>query len=172
MKIMKNLLHFKKNGFENKYLKDKKYYKVRNHCHYTGAYKGAVHSVCNLKYSVPKKISIVFHSGSNYYYHFIIKELAEEFKKQFTCVGENTKKYIPFTVPTKKNVTRIDKNGEEITKTISYPLQFIDRGRFMASSLSNLVHNLSEGLHRINCKLGHDDKKYETCTIKYKYCDC
>ena len=42
----------------------------------------------------------------------------------------------------------------------------------MANSLSNLVNNLSEELHRIKCKLGHDDKKCETCGIKYKYCDC
>ena len=42
----------------------------------------------------------------------------------------------------------------------------------MASSLSNLVNNLSEVLHRIKCKLGYDDKKCETCGIKYNYCDC
>ena len=42
----------------------------------------------------------------------------------------------------------------------------------MASSLSNLVNNLSEGFHRIKCKLGHGDKICETCRIKYKYCDC
>ena len=42
----------------------------------------------------------------------------------------------------------------------------------MASSLSNLVNNLSEGLHRIKCKLEYDDKKCETCAIKYKRCDC
>ena len=41
----------------------------------------------------------------------------------------------------------------------------------MASSLSDLVNNLSEGLHTIKCKLGHDDKNCETCGIKYKYCD-
>ena len=39
-------------------------------------------------------------------------------------------------------------------------------------SLSNLVNNLSEEFHRIKCKFGHDDKKCETCRIKYKYCDC
>ena len=49
-----------------------------------------MHSICNLKYSIPKKISIVFHNGSNSDYHFIIKESAEEFKKKFTCLGENT----------------------------------------------------------------------------------
>ena len=42
----------------------------------------------------------------------------------------------------------------------------------MASSFSNLVNNISEGIHRINCKFGHDDKKSEKCGIKYKYCDC
>ena len=144
----------------------------RDHCHYTGEYRGAEHSICNLKYAVPKKNPIVFHNGSNYDYHFIIKELAQEFQKQFTCLGENTEKYITFTVPIEKEVTRIDKNGEEIAKNISYILHFIDRARFMASSLSNLDNNLSEGLHRVKCKFEHDDEKCETCGIKYKYCDC
>ena len=121
---------------------------------------------------MPKKNPIVFHNGSNYDYHFIIKELAQEFQKQFTCLGENTAKYITFTVPIEKEVTRIDKNGEEIAKNISYILHFIDRARFMASSLSNLDNNLSEGLHRVKCKFEHDDEKCETCGIKYKYCDC
>ena len=84
-----------KEKFENKYLKDKKYRKVRDHCHYTGKYRGAVHSICNLKYNIPNKIPIVFHNGSNYDYNFIIRELAEEFKKQFTCLGKNSEKYIP-----------------------------------------------------------------------------
>ena len=121
---------------------------------------------------MPKKNPIVFHNGSNYDYHFIIKELAQEFQKQFTCLGENTAKYITFTVPIEKEVTRIDKNGEEIAKNISYILHFIDRARFMASSLSNLDNNLSKGLHRVKCKFEHDDEKCETCGIKYKYCDC
>ena len=42
----------------------------------------------------------------------------------------------------------------------------------MASPLSNLVNNLSEGLHRTKYKLEHDDKKCETCEIKYKCCKC
>ena len=42
----------------------------------------------------PQKIPIFSYNGSNYDHHFIIKELAEEFKKQFTCLGENTEKYI------------------------------------------------------------------------------
>ena len=56
--------------------------KLKDHCHYTGEYGGAAHIICNLKYTVPEKISVAFHNGSNYDYHLIIKELAEEFKKK------------------------------------------------------------------------------------------
>ena len=52
----------------------------------------------------------------------------------------------------KRGVTRIDKNGEKIAKNISYILQFIDSARFIASSLSNLVNNPSEGIQIINVK--------------------
>ena len=51
-------------------------------------------------------------------------------------------------------------------------LQFIDSTKFMASSLSDCVNNLSEGIHKIKCKHGHDDKKCEIGRTKYKYCDC
>ena len=59
---------------------DKKNYKVREHCHYTGKYRGTAHNICNLRYKVPKEIPIVFHHGSTYDYHFIIKELVKEFE--------------------------------------------------------------------------------------------
>ena len=62
-----------KEKFVNKYLRDKKYYKARDHCHYAGKYGGAAHSICNLKYSVPKKIPIVFHYEFNHDYPVIIK---------------------------------------------------------------------------------------------------
>ena len=53
--------------------------KVRDHCHYTGKYRGAAHSICNLRYKISKEIPVVFHNGSTYDYHFIIKQLAREF---------------------------------------------------------------------------------------------
>ena len=93
----------------------------------------APQSICNLKYSVTKKIPIVFENGSDHDYHFIIKELAEESKKQFTSLGENTEKYLTFTVPIEQEVKRFDKSWEEITKNISYRLQFIDSTRFKSS---------------------------------------
>ena len=52
---------------------DKKHHKVRDHCHYTGKYRGAAHNIRNLRYKVPKEIPVVFHNGSTYDYHFIIK---------------------------------------------------------------------------------------------------
>ena len=97
------------------------------------------------------------------FYH---KRVSRRFKKEFTCLGENTEIYIIFTVPIEKEATRIDKNGEEVTQNISCILQFIDSTRVMASSLSNLVDNLSEGIDRIKCKYRHDDKKCETWGIK------
>ena len=51
---------------------------------------------------MPKEIPIVFHNGSIYDYHFLIKNLAEEFESEFECLGENAKKYITFSVPLKK----------------------------------------------------------------------
>ena len=42
----------------------------------------------------------------------------------------------------------------------------------MASSLSDLANNFSEGIHKIKWKYGHNHKKRETCGIKHKYCGC
>ena len=56
---------------------NKKYHKVRDHCHYTGEFKGPAHSICNLRYKTPKEIPVVFHNGSTYDYYFIIKQLAK-----------------------------------------------------------------------------------------------
>ena len=92
-----------------------------------------MHSIRNLKYSVSKTIRIAFHNGSNYDYHFIIKKSVEELKIQLTCLGKKTVKYITFTIPIRKEVTRIDKNGEEVTKNISYILQLIGSTRLMAA---------------------------------------
>ena len=122
----------------------KLYHKVRDDCHYTRKFRGAAHSTYNLRYKTPKEIPIVFHNGSTYDYHFIINKLAKEFDGQLECLGENTEKYITFSVPISKELD----NG----KTITYKLKFIDSFRFMSTSLSSLVDNLSEKLHSGKCK--------------------
>ena len=73
-------------------------------------------------------------------------------------MGENTEIFITFSFLMEIEVTKIDKNGEEVTRNISYKLQFINSARVMTSLLSNLVNNLSEGINKIKCKFGHDDK--------------
>ena len=115
---------------------------------------------------------LCFCNGSNYDYHFIIKGVTEQFEGQFNCFGENTEKYLTFLVPINNEVTRIDKKGGEITKNMSYKLEFIDSARFMASSLSSLVNNLAEGIHKVKLKYSHDSKKCEACGITYKDYDC
>ena len=94
------ICHICKKKFEDKYITDKKYCKVRDHCYYK-----------------------------------VNTELL----------------HIAFSDPVEKEVTKIYKNGQEIAKTISCRLQLIDSARFMASPLSNLVDNLSEGIHKIKC---------------------
>ena len=83
---------------------EKKNYKVRDHCHYTGKYRGVAHNISNLRYKVPKEIPIVFHNGSIYDYHLIIKELVKEIEGNIECLGENIEKYIIFSVPIKKKI--------------------------------------------------------------------
>ena len=68
------------------------YRKVRDYCYYTGKYRDAAHSICNLKFNVHNEIPVFFHNVSNYDYHFIMKELPNEFEAQFEFLGENTKK--------------------------------------------------------------------------------
>ena len=93
--------HFK-NKLTRKLAKYKNHLKGRNHCHFTNKFKGAAHSICRLRFKVSNEIPVVFHSGSNYDYHFIMKELASEFKSQFECFGENIEKYETFSVPKEK----------------------------------------------------------------------
>ena len=100
---------------------------------------------------MPKEIPVVFHNGSTYDYHFIIKELVKEFEGNFDCLGENTEKYITFSVPLEKKIE--NKNLE-----ITYKIKFIDSFKFM-SSLFKLVDNLSEGIHNnkfSDCKSNRD----------------
>ena len=134
--------HICKEGFSTD-VNNEKYQKVRDHCHYTGKYRGTAHNICNLRCKTPREIPAISHNGSTYDYHLIIKEPAKEFKGSFECLGENTEKYITFSIPIKKQLD----NG----KTITHKKKFIDSYRFMSSSLSSLADNLSEGLYGDKC---------------------
>ena len=89
----------------------------------------------------------------------MIKELVKEFEGNFGCLGENTEKYITFSVPLKQKIE--NKNLE-----ITYKIKFIDSFRFMSSSLSKLVDNLSEGIHNNKCADCKSNLDYIKTTAK------
>ena len=113
---------------KNEKNKFKLYQKVRDHCHYTGKLRGPAHSICNLRYKVQLEIPVIIE-----------------------CLGENTEKYITFSVSIKKE--NFDDN-----KIITYTLKFIDSCRFMQSTLSDLADNLSE-INNKDCKKCMERKK-------------
>ena len=121
----------------------KNYKKVKDHCHYTGKFRGAAHSICNLRYKVPDNLPIIIHNA-NYDTHFVINQLAKEFDGDLDCIGENMEKYITFSAKIKKKC--------DDGKTIPYKLRFIDSFRFTSPSLSDLVDNLSGIFYNIECK--------------------
>ena len=71
---MQNIVILAKKKIGDKYIKDKKYHKVKDHCHYRGEYRGAAHSICNLKQIVPKEKPTIFNNGSYYHSHCIMKK--------------------------------------------------------------------------------------------------
>ena len=114
-------------------------------------------------YNTPREIPVVFHNGSSYEYHFIIKGLAEEFEGDFECLGGNKEKYITFSVPIKKES---NEDG-----TIIYRIKFIDSFRFMSTSLSTLVDNLSNRiLDNRKCTNCDSSLEYISISKKVEYC--
>ena len=116
--------------------------KVRDHCHFTGRYRGAAHKNCNLKYCKPNYISVFFHNLTGYDSHLFIKKLGVT-AGTIDCIPNNEENYISFS----KSI----KIGEYInnkleTKDINFKIIFKDSLKFMASGLDVLVKNLPEGV--------------------------
>ena len=139
--------------FIKKLFKDVNYRKVRDHCHYTERYRRLAHGICNSKFNVPNEIPVVVHNNSKYDYHFIIKELANEFEGSFKCIGENSEIYKIFSDIVNKKVIKTDKDSNEMVETISCKIKFIDSMRFVATLLSKLVDSLTEGIQKLNAKI-------------------
>ena len=121
--------------------------RVRDHCHYTGRYRGAAHNICNLKYSKPNNISVFFHNLTGYDSHLFIKKLNTTMGN-IDCIPNNEENYISFSKTIKTGEYK-NKNGE--TKNKYFKIVFKDSLKFMASSLEALVNNLPEGaLNNLN----------------------
>ena len=121
--------------------------RVRDHCHYTGRYRGAAHNLCNLKYSKPNNISVFFHNLTGYDSHLFIKKLNTTMGA-IDCIPNNEENYISFSKTIKTGEYK-NKKGE--TKDKYFKIIFKDSLKFMASSLEALVNNLPEGaLNNLN----------------------
>ena len=114
--------------------------RVRDHCHFTGRYRGPAHNSCNLKYRKPKSISVFFPNLSGYDSHLFIKKLGTPDKKEnIKCIPNNEEKYITFT-KTIRTGQYTNKKGE--IKDKSFDIVFKDSLKFISSSLGALVNNL------------------------------
>ena len=145
--------------------------KVRDHCHYSGIYRGATNSLCNLRYKIPSYILVVFHNLSGYDAHMFIKELANCGSK-ISVIAKNKEDYITFSVNVEVD-KYIDKNGEVKSKEIE--LRFIDSCKFMSSSLDSLVNNLARGNNRLFGFEDYNKSQYKLLIRKgiysYEYMD-
>ena len=115
--------------------------RVRDHCHFTGRYRGAVHNSCNLKYRKPKNISVFFHNLSGYDSHLFIKKIGCTINKEenLKCIPKNEENYISFT---KTLITGQYTNKKGEVKNKTFDIVFKDSLKFMSSSLEALVNNL------------------------------
>ena len=114
--------------------------KVRDHCHYTGKYRGAAHNDCNLQCRKPKFIPVIFHNLSGYDAHLFVKNLGIS-EGKINCIPLNEENYISFTKEIVVYTYHDEESGKE--KSVTRELRFIDSYRFMSSSLDSLVSNLS-----------------------------
>ena len=96
--------------------------RVRDHCHYTGRYRGAAHNICNLKYSKPNNISVFFHNLTGYDSHLFIKKLGVT-AGAIDCIPNNEENYISFS-KTIKTGEYTNKKGE--TKNKYFKIVFKD----------------------------------------------
>ena len=130
--------------------------RVRDHCHFTGRYRGAACNICNLKYRKPNNISVFFHNLTGYDSHLFIKKLNTTMGT-IDCIPNNEENYISFS-KTIKTGEYENKKGE--TKNKYFKIIFKDSLKFMASSLEALVNNLPDGA------LNNLEKYFTTVQVK------
>ena len=113
--------------------------KVRDHCHFTGQYRGAAHNKCNLMCKKPKVLPVIFHNLQGYDAHLFIKQLAR-LEGKLDCIPSTEEKYISFS-KTIKVAEYKDVGGNVFP--VTFEIRFLDSFKFLQTSLANLVSNLS-----------------------------
>ena len=146
--------------------------KVRDHCHFTGKYRGAAHDICNLKYRKPNFTPVVFHNLSGYDSHLFIKNLGFS-EGDIDCIPNNEEKYISFSKKTEVGsyMKKVKNEKGEINlknKPLHHTIRFIDSFKFMAASLDSLVNNLPKD-DFINLGLCYSGDKFNLLTRKGVY---
>ena len=114
--------------------------KVRDHCHFTGQYRGAAHNKCNLMCKKPKILPVIFHNLQGYDAHLFIKQLAR-LKGNLDCIPSTEEKYISFSKSFKVDEYYSSKVGKMVD--VNFEIRFLDSFKFLQTSLANLVGNLS-----------------------------
>ena len=104
--------------------------RVRDHCHFTGKFRGAAHNICNLKFKKPKFTPVFFHNLSGYNSHLFVTKLGKS-EGDITCIPNNEEKYISFSKLIQIG-TYLDKDKNE--KEIIHEVRFLDSAKLMASS--------------------------------------
>ena len=137
--------------------------KVRDHCYFTGRYRGAAHNSCYLKYRKPNFTPVVFHNLSGYDSDLFIKNLGFS-EGNLDCIPNNEERYISFTK--RIQVGSYTKKGE--TKLLHHQIRFIDSFKFMATSLDKLADNLPKDAFN-NVKSYYADDKISLLTKKGIY---
>ena len=113
--------------------------KVRDHCHFTGQYRGAAHNSCNLQCRKPMILPVIFHNLQGYDAHLFIKQLAC-LPGELNCIPWTEEKYISFSKKIKVDDYKSHRTGKMIP--LYFEIRFIDSLKFLQKSLANLVGNL------------------------------
>ena len=113
--------------------------KVRDHCHFTGQYRGAAHNSCNLQCRKPMILPVIFHNLQGYDAHLFVKQLAC-LPGELNCIPSTEEKYISFSKKIKVDEDKSRRTGEMIS--LYFEIRFIDSFKFLQTSLANLVGNL------------------------------
>ena len=129
--------------------------RVKDHCHFTGEYRGAAHRKCNLECKKPRLLPVIFHNLQNYDAHLFIKQLAS-LQGDFDCIPTTEEKYISFYKKIKVD-EYVNKKG--VIVPLNFEIRFIDSFKFMQFSLDYLV----------NALLGKDKKIKDFINLKREY---
>ena len=143
------------------------YQKVRDHCHFTGKYRGAAHSICNLKARKPDLIPTLFHNLEGYDEHLFLPSLAVN-GENVTSIPLNEEKHKSIS----KEILRYHIPGKEDGKTKAFNQRFIDSANFLQSSLQKLAENLPEnGFNYLEKFVGKDPILKQKGIFPYEYID-